>query len=483
MEQSGHLLHAIEKTYERTQHKKKGEFSAFVEAYRKTLVKPEGGRVTTKELAARMGIEYEQFRKILNKQKPTKKRDFVIALCAVLKIDAEETNTALALYDMPPLNTEYPRDDELITILEEQMDAKLSIQEISQRLVRNKHQPLDLIDRRGLKAEDKIKHPYTLLRKRTECRTDELYYGDFYDSLQTEYQPDRYRIYSEMWLDDEENHRGFRLTAEPSGQFIREDYPLREGSIHVYHDINETGEFRDCFIELRSMAMSELKTMAGYLQDTKNYYERKSATIIDNCLHVYYEKYNYTIPELGEYYLMDFSDGVFKLSISKKSRFMHLYLPCDVYNTLYGKSDISILEEFDSVDAIETYYSDKLRDAMLMKHRINVYKKMKIELEAFIQKLKNKEIRIRNIEQILDDRYAVLQFFGVTDAFDCEYDEEYGFITNAKNETATFTVPPGKEVQLTVTDLEKAFELGLDTIEEIDSFRSRWGSFEISEII
>ena len=483
MDQSGHLLHAIEKSYERTQHRKKGAFSAFVEEHRKALAKLEGGRVTTRELAVRMGIEYEQFRKIINKQKPTKKRDFVIALCAVLEVDSEKTNNALGLYDMPPLNTEYPRDDELINILEEQLTMELSVEEINRRLVRNKHQPLDLIDRRGLEAENKIKYPFTLLRKRTECRTDELYYGDFYDSLQTEYQPDRYRIYSEMWLDDEENHRGFRLTANPSGQFIREDYPLMEDSIHVYHDLNETGEFRDCFIELKSLAMSELKLMAGYLRDTKNYLERKSATIIDNCLHVYYETYNYTIPELGEYYLMDFSNGVFKLSISKESRFMQLYLSCDVYNTLYGKGEISVLEEYESVDAIEVYYSDKPKDAMLMKYRVNAYKKMKTELEAFIQKLKNKEIHIRKTSQILDDRYAVLQFFGVADAFDCEYDEEYGFITNAKKETATLTIPDGREVLLTVTDFEKAFELGFDTIEDIDSFRSKWGSLEISEII
>jgi len=442
MDQNGHLLHAVEETYDRTQHGKKDEFSAFVEKKRKKLAELEGNRVTTRDLAARMGIEYEQFRKILNKQKPTKKRDFVIALCAVLEVNSEETNTALALYDMPPLNTEYPRDDELITILEEQLEMELSIEEINLRLVRNKHQPLVLIDRRGSEAENKIKYPFTLLRKRTECRTDELYYGDFYDSLQTEYQPDRYRIYSEMWLDDEDNRRGFKLTADLSDQFIREDYPLREGSIHVYHNLDETGEFRDCFIELKSMAKSELKTMASYLRDTKNYLERKSATIIDNCLHVYYETYNYTIPELGEYYLMDFSSGVFKLSISKESRFMRLYLPCDVYYKLYGKGDIPILEEYESVAAIETYYSGRPRDAMLMKYRINAYNKMKAELETFIQKLKNKEIHIRNTDQILDNRYAVLQFFGVADAFDCEYDEEYGFITNAKKETATFTVPP-----------------------------------------
>ena len=180
---------------------------------------------------------------------------------------------------------------------------------------------------------------------------------------------------------------------------------------------------------------------------------------------------------------MDYSDGVFKLSISKESRFMQLYLRRNVYSTLYGKGDIPIQEEYDSVDAIEAYYSDKPRDAMLMKYRINAYKKMKANLETFIQKLKDKEIHIRNADQILDDRYAVLQFFGVADSFDCDYDEEYGYITNAKKEMATFVVPSGRQFQLSVTDLVNAFELGLDSIEEIVFFLSRWGSLELSEIL
>ena len=34
MVQRGHLLHTVEKTYDRTQHGKKGKFSAFVEEHR-----------------------------------------------------------------------------------------------------------------------------------------------------------------------------------------------------------------------------------------------------------------------------------------------------------------------------------------------------------------------------------------------------------------------------------------------------------------
>ena len=41
-------------------------------------------RVKTRELSERVGIDYEMFRKILNKHKPNQPRDCIIAICAAL---------------------------------------------------------------------------------------------------------------------------------------------------------------------------------------------------------------------------------------------------------------------------------------------------------------------------------------------------------------------------------------------------------------
>lgn len=40
--------------------------------------------IKTRELAQRVGINYEMFRKILNKTKPNQPRDCIIAICAAL---------------------------------------------------------------------------------------------------------------------------------------------------------------------------------------------------------------------------------------------------------------------------------------------------------------------------------------------------------------------------------------------------------------
>ena len=55
--------------------------------------------IKTRELAQRVGINYEMFRKILNKTKPNQPRDCIIAICAALFLSEYETNDALFYYD------------------------------------------------------------------------------------------------------------------------------------------------------------------------------------------------------------------------------------------------------------------------------------------------------------------------------------------------------------------------------------------------
>jgi hypothetical protein len=54
--------------------------------------------MSTRELAQKLGIDNEMFRKIINKEKPTKKRDCIIAICAMIHFDLNKTNEALILY-------------------------------------------------------------------------------------------------------------------------------------------------------------------------------------------------------------------------------------------------------------------------------------------------------------------------------------------------------------------------------------------------
>ena len=101
---------------------KQEKFADYIKEKRKEIISPSGKkRLKTRELAESLDINYEQFRKILNMNKPTKKRDCIIAICAILRLDIDDTNKALKLYQyMPILNEKNPRDELLIEILDKQ---------------------------------------------------------------------------------------------------------------------------------------------------------------------------------------------------------------------------------------------------------------------------------------------------------------------------------------------------------------------------
>ena len=156
-------------------------FSNYIKEKRKLETSPSGKKnLSTRELAERLDIDYEQFRKILNMNKPTKKRDCIIAICAALRLNSEETDEALILYQyMPVLDPNNPRDDLLIEILEEQFSNPLTISAINQRLVRNGYPELDIIDHRpSIKpASEKNDAPYKLLKKQARTFSDDLIFG------------------------------------------------------------------------------------------------------------------------------------------------------------------------------------------------------------------------------------------------------------------------------------------------------------------
>lgn len=65
----------------------KEAFSQFVKSKRKDLISKKGKKgITTRELADMINIDYEQFRKIVNQNKPTKKRDCIIMICILLRL-------------------------------------------------------------------------------------------------------------------------------------------------------------------------------------------------------------------------------------------------------------------------------------------------------------------------------------------------------------------------------------------------------------
>lgn len=258
-----HLLN--ERSVSRSK-RKQDEFAKYIKSKRK-YVKSDSGKdgIKTRELAQKLNIGYDQFRQIINRRRRTKKRDCIIAICAVLMLDADETNEALKLYDhMPRLDTENERDDLLIEILEEQLGNPLSIDEINQRLKRNDFLELDIIDHRNTtksKSSNPVL-PYVILKKKVSNYANDYIFGDPYDSLNTEYRISRYHCIAEMWLDDPDNKEVYHLSSSTSHDYYMVKHSKNGDEHKSFETALESGVFSDYFLELEAMANFEKKKTA-----------------------------------------------------------------------------------------------------------------------------------------------------------------------------------------------------------------------------
>ena len=477
-----HLVSCKEKDYSGSPEKTKDAFSRYFARMLKKRNEENEQAVTKKDIANMLGISPELFRKYVNGEKPIKKRDCIIAICAMLQADSCDTNEALYYFDMNELEEYDKRDYILMDILDNQFSHFQSIDEINDKLKVDYFPRLDIIDHRRKREEMKTTYPYTLVRKRVEYRTDDLIFGDHYDSLDTVYCR-LGRVYAYMWLDDN-GHRGFKLCAEPNGLLSCTDYPMKGKWYHTYNSPDDAGIFRGCFMELQQMALIEQRKMAEYLDDTRNYHERISAKVINNELHVFYETYNYSVPELGEYYLMDYVNGVYTLYIAHKSRFMRFYLPAENYIELFGKVSDKTEEEYESIEEIETAIKDAKTDRKeIIRLRLRAFHKAQDKINSLIDSLKLGKAFIRNIGMIYDNEYDVLSYYKVTDTYQCSYDTDYGEIDGIGIDKATFTLSSGSQIELTVADLLAGFKLGLSSIEEIGVFLLEHRTLEISDLL
>ena len=490
-EEPKRVLHREERSYEsRAKGHDKGAFSRFVREGRRAIVENHCGGMSTRELAEKVGIGYEQFRKMVNGQKPITKRDFVIAVCAMLRLDADEANEALDMQDMLPLGKDRARDAEIMDVLDLQLSDCLTIEQINRRLVARGFEELDVIDRRGPSYASLSQCPFRVSKESVVCEVDELLYCDPYDSLETVYHPGRYHILATMWVRDDVERRLFVLRAEPTGRFSMDTYTHDTWKPEGFKSIDETGVFRPCFERLQGKAREELARMANRLHDTRNYRSRRSARVIDGSVHIFLERYNYAVPEWGEYYLMDYSDGEFRLSVSRQSQFMGRYLSAADYEKYYGRGLPKAKELYRSTEEIQEKVdapSLSWNKKEVLKLRLAAYKRMSEELEAFVGDLRAGKAHICNAEAIFggvyyDYRFGVLESFGLTEAFGCVRDDA-NEICATSTPSIGVVLADGPTIQLSLDDLTSGFELGLGSPEEIAAFLKENGTLSIVDLL
>lgn len=461
----------------------KNAFAEFIREKRKEYNEDNGEEISTSDLGTMIGIKYEMFRKILNQEKPTKKRDCIIAICVALQLLPGEIDEALGLYQYMPALDEYkPRDGFIMA----QITANngITVSELNDRLLQRGFPGLDVQDKRDGKKKTATTIPVNLpfkvmeMKVRTPIDTD-YYYGDQYNSLCTTYDPSRCKSTGDMILADSRRKRYIHLVASTDGyrsaRIIKGD-PLTTS----FKSLDETGDYKNYFIELDNAINIEKQRLLRILDDTKNYQKRTSAKFADDSICIFTEQFNYLIPELNEYYIVTLSEGKYTLYVYNHSAFMSWYLSNDQYSAIFGNNAPTPKETYDSLESLDTLIDIEKKNSDKYIHyrmRRNAFKRLIPDVDDLLQKIKDEKEFIQNLDYIFDPPIDVLRYYELEEDFECKYDEEYGEISDCLD-FKTYSLPDDTEIVITLDDIYKAFKLGFPGIEDICRIKAQYGSVE-----
>ena len=481
-------------------------FTNFIRSVMRDENRPgrEKGRITNKKLGDRLNLSEDMCTKVINMQKDNQSRDCIIAICIALDMTVAEANKALFLYHYTPrLDRENPRDNCLMNILENNEGAKKEewIENANCILKRMRFEPLLIIKHRKSSQKRNARKKRTPSKKMRESlkvqskHINSTINEDPYCSLSTAWDLWLFRVNVQMWVFDEEKDIKYLLSADGDGRL--DMFEFHKDSIiksSTFSSPDEADEFTEYFSYLLGDARNKTKQLRNHLDDTRNYYKRTGADVQDDSVCIFVERYNYSMSERHEFYLMERANGKHRLSVFHESAFMSRYLGEVEYQKQYEKKPPSPIMVFESIeDATEN--DEKCSFNSLRK---KAFVSLASETDTCLERIRNGNLHIRNWENMFDDEPdAVCRFFGVEKEFRCRIiqlhpwlDEEpelnnpdsekdgVPFLIAEANE-ADFTMKDGTVVTVTLDQLRRAFDLGCKDIEQICRIIAKTGTLDV----
>ena len=468
-----------------------------------------GWGVKTQELACRVGIEYEMFRKILNQTKPNQPRDCIIAICAALFLSTSETNKALFYYDdLPKLDDSTGcRDFFIIETLEANFDRETDLMEgvndINKKLSNYQFSELRLSNRIKTKEAQiiPIKSRYdTDYKVKTEISSSQYFYQN---SLCEFYNPMKYSARSYMKIFEENKEVTTLVCQSNDDRLYRYKSPVDRDVLE------EDSELYDLFSShIKDSNLRELRKCYEVVFDSRNHGMRKSAKYIDGSIVLFAESYNYIQPERNEYVYAELSKGVFTFTILKKSQFMCRYLDKMEFEKYYPQKQYMAERNrisFTSLESLRDFCKNKNYNSPDTELAYcSYFSKLKKVLEELANNLKERKEYIRRFDECFDNEpWRIYEFYNVIEEFECKKMEEKWEVYKEENPfDAKYGEDDGKEigdflgydiftwikaqkdeaefeynnqkVRLRAEDLKFAFELGIDDVEEICKFKLKY---------
>lgn len=424
---------------------------------------------STQKMAENLELSTDMLQKKLNGSKPLS-REWLIAICAAFGLDCIRTNKVLNFAGYPKLDFELPWELFIADFLNEKnnINRPHKLKEINNYLTENGCNEICSKFKRNKdiqSASSNKKLEQYEIKKVVKIITD-------YEEIQSiglEYDL-RSRVLAIAYL-IKNGETKYTLQASSNGKH----FSLEEkGITTTYENISETGDFACYFSELLAIARYEQKKMDFRAFDTKRYYKyRLSANIINDSIHVFCEKFNYYTPERDEYYLLEYIDGHFRFSVSEQSMFMKAYLSEEEYNKHYGYIPESERIIYNSYNEIPTE-AVSIEQKILMNRR-NAFIELSNVIIDTIRDFKSNN-SIHTLEEEFKNPLDIFEYYHLEKEFDCTYDEEELKISPANKK---INISYNNEtVCISVGELQRAFELGLNDCGQICRIKKKYGSIQ-----
>lgn len=453
-------------------------FSKYIKKKQKYVVNPKTQKHwSTQDLAAVLSFDYDRFRKIVNMSRPTQKRDVIITICIVLLFSVDETDQALILYNMPVLDASIKRDEVFIQILENKQASSFVPQDDG---VIDYVGQIDILLRyHGCSALDLHKQTtfacYTPIKQKVSVISDELFFGPEYETLSAKFQPYNYCCKASLLLENQESkHRliiSVTLSINESTYWIQRD---ADGRIEKYDFHTDDQDLIPYYKETHHAAMNKLYSLLHVLDDSRNYMIRKGACYKDGRIHFYLESFNYDIPELNEYCLIEKAGKELSLNVYDHSEFIYHHIGADEYNRVFGYREHKPLISFTSLQDLEKMTSCMPKGTERIHYSIwkSIFAKLLAEQEQLQSDLQCHRAHIRCIEELDDSDMNVCEYYKVETA--CKKSAD-----GLQNPNLTRVGLVGEDLiqtELSVEELRQSYQLGIPDIESIYRVKKDFGT-------
>lgn len=419
-------------------------------------------------LAKIIGIDTSTLTKIINHSQGTRKRDLIIALCFALQLSYVETNQALNLYPMAPLNDKNLRD----LVISHALQDHASVAELNDILKSHRFPQLNI--QRGQRDEER--GFYFPLGKTAfeEISTSVIPYrissNDSDLSLHERYRPDMFDYQSEMIIRRKGNGNDiYRISLnnyhyvisrqvgnewEPyfSDEHIEQEiYKIKRcDDAGLLDEITKLKEYTDC----------KARYIHSMCNDTRYYGSRFDAKNDHGTLLIYGETFGFGMPELCEYFQIQISSTECLFTVSNSSRFLNQYLGKECWMNLYLKTLPPIIATFTSLEEV----------TCIRWHE--QFQKLMRSARNLLNQIRERKLFLFNAHATLDID-ELMHIFHADTAFECYQPDDLPYCIPGKDQIIG---PDGKPI--TVDDLYRAAELDIFTIEDLCAIRTRYGTLD-----